>query len=227
MDDSVKAALARWPDVPAVYGWLSLSESGQWRLHPDGTGWGIAADRSPSEVAPGEPIENEQILGFINRNYASDAQGRWFFQNGPQRVYVRLDAAPYILHLDTPSQTFHTHNGLLIAHIREWLIDEAGRLYASTEHGPGMIAGRDAALVFEALHTPAGAPLMEKLEHVIADNATFDIPALLKDDEIADMKVQFLLPGITSHDNADAIAVHFCASSDLGRRLGFSRLPAP
>ncbi|XOT98625.1 DUF2946 family protein, partial [Alcaligenes pakistanensis] len=34
---------------------------------------------------------------FFNRNYQADEKGRWFIQNGPQRVYVRLDAAPLIV----------------------------------------------------------------------------------------------------------------------------------
>ena len=33
MDPSVLNALERWPEVPAVYGWLSLSARGDWRLH--------------------------------------------------------------------------------------------------------------------------------------------------------------------------------------------------
>src|SRR3546814_2832342 len=88
MDSSVKAALAKWPDVPAVYGWLSLDERGRWRLHPQG---------DAAHGGPGESIDNTQIQAFIGRNYASDSQGRWYFQNGPQRVYVRLDAAPCLL----------------------------------------------------------------------------------------------------------------------------------
>src|SRR3546814_12269321 len=36
MDENVIAAMARWPDVPDVFGWLSLTERGQWRLHPQG-----------------------------------------------------------------------------------------------------------------------------------------------------------------------------------------------
>lgn len=85
MDDDVKAALVRWPNVPAVAGWLSLDGRGRWHLHPQG---------DAAEGGPGESITNTQILAFIERNYEHDDQGRWFFQNGPQRVYVRIDAAP-------------------------------------------------------------------------------------------------------------------------------------
>jgi len=36
MDSDVLAAMARWPDVPDAYGWLSLDARGRWRLHPAG-----------------------------------------------------------------------------------------------------------------------------------------------------------------------------------------------
>ena len=71
MDADVLAAIARWPNVPAVYGWLSLTARGEWRLR-------------------GERIENAAIRAFFDRNYAGDAQGCWYVQNGPQRVYVAL-----------------------------------------------------------------------------------------------------------------------------------------
>ena len=35
MDDIVKQAMAKWPDVPNVYGWLSLDRRGVWRIKGD------------------------------------------------------------------------------------------------------------------------------------------------------------------------------------------------
>src|SRR5690606_10073287 len=70
MDSQVIAAMARWPDVPDVYGWLSLSSSGHWRLHPLG-------DAIVLPDSPGEAITSPQILAFLGRNYAADAQGQW------------------------------------------------------------------------------------------------------------------------------------------------------
>jgi hypothetical protein len=32
MDDIVKAAMAKWPDVPDCYGWLALDARGNWRM---------------------------------------------------------------------------------------------------------------------------------------------------------------------------------------------------
>lgn len=77
MDDAVLAAIARWPNVPDVYGWLALDRRGNWRLG-------------------GERLLQPAIAAFFGRNYACDARGCQFVQNGPQRVFVALDAAPYI-----------------------------------------------------------------------------------------------------------------------------------
>ncbi|HYG42658.1 MAG TPA: DUF2946 family protein, partial [Bordetella sp.] len=140
MDSSVKAALAKWPDVPAVYGWLSLDERGRWRLHPDGD----AADGGP-----GDSITNTQILEFIGRNYEGDEQGRWYFQNGPQRVYLRLDAAPYLLRRADDGIGLTTHTGLPVHAVAAWWLDDTGRLYAQADAGPAMIEGRELPAVLD------------------------------------------------------------------------------
>src|SRR5690606_37066637 len=150
MDASVLAALQRWPNVPAVYGWLSLDERGTWRLHPAGDG---------VEGGRGESISSPQIIAFINRNYDSDAHGNWFFQNGPQRVYVRVDAAPFILRLAGDSSGFETHTGLPVKNVSQWLLDDQGRLFAGTEHGAAITDNRDLAPVLELLRTPDGKAL--------------------------------------------------------------------
>jgi Protein of unknown function (DUF2946) len=79
MDEIVARSLAKWPNVPAVYGWLDLDRRGNWLIK-------------------GERIGNVALREFIARNYAADPQGRWFFQNGPQRVYVRLAYTPLVVH---------------------------------------------------------------------------------------------------------------------------------
>lgn len=134
MDNSVLESIKRWPNVPAVFGWLSLTARGQWRLHPDG---------KAHEGSAGESISNPQILTFINRNYASDELGRWYFQNGPQRVYVRLDAAPWILFADDAQRQLNTHTGSVAAKVDHVWLDDEGHIYLHTELGPGMIVDRD------------------------------------------------------------------------------------
>jgi Protein of unknown function (DUF2946) len=79
MDEIVARSLAKWPNVPAVYGWLDLDRRGNWLIK-------------------GQKIGNVALREFIARNYAADPQGRWFFQNGPQRVYVRLAYTPLVVH---------------------------------------------------------------------------------------------------------------------------------
>ncbi len=91
MDDIVKAALAKWPNVPYCYGWLSLDARGNWRMRDEA---------AQQHDLPGDRIMHEALLAFINRNYLHDAEGRWYFQNGPQRVYVNLEATPFIARTD-------------------------------------------------------------------------------------------------------------------------------
>ena len=90
MDEIVRQALARWPDVPHCTGWLRLDARGQWRLRD-------AADQAAGTA--GTPVRHEALIGFINRNYTHDERGQWYFQNGPQRVYVELEYTPLIVRL--------------------------------------------------------------------------------------------------------------------------------
>ena len=79
MDAVVAQAMAKWPNVPAVYGWLALDRRGNWLIK-------------------GERITNPALREFIARNYEADGEGRWYFQNGPQRVYVSLAYTPLVVH---------------------------------------------------------------------------------------------------------------------------------
>src|SRR3546814_10640581 len=61
MDEQVIAAMARWPDVPDVYGWLSLSERGEWRLHPQGDALRPQHCAPGACCSPGEAISSTPI----------------------------------------------------------------------------------------------------------------------------------------------------------------------
>ena len=50
----------------------------------------------PFPAAKGSLLEHDKLIDFIQRNYEHDERGQWFFQNGPQRVYVELEAAPWV-----------------------------------------------------------------------------------------------------------------------------------
>ncbi|GAA5233667.1 DUF2946 family protein [Verticiella sediminum] len=197
MDDSVKAAMQRWPNVPAVYGWLSLDARGQWHLHPEGK----AADGGP-----GESITSPQILAFINRNYAHERDGRWYFQNGPQRVYVRIDAAPLILRIADAGIGLQTHTGQPVLAVSEWLLSADGRLYARTGLGPAMLEDRDLAPWLETLRDEAhGSALLDVL--------AADPPAP------ASMRVA---PNDGSLPAAPLLRMD---TEDLAGHLGFTRMP--
>jgi small subunit ribosomal protein S12 len=94
MDESVLRGMARWPDVPAVYGWLALDRRGDWRL------------KDPAQGRFSR-IGNAALRAYIGRNYERDARGCWYFQNGPQRVYVTLAYAPLVLRLEGESLVDH------------------------------------------------------------------------------------------------------------------------
>lgn len=135
MDQSVKEAMAKWPNVPDCYGWLALDARGRWRMrdaHAQALG------------LPGDVIVNAALIGFINRNYLHDDLGRWYFQNGPQRVYVNLEAAPYIAHTD-PTQGFILHTREPLALVDAALITEAGNLLLRGDGKIAMVDDRDMA----------------------------------------------------------------------------------
>lgn len=87
MDEQVLRSLIKWPNVPHCFGWLALDRRGQWRMRDE---------FAQANQLPGSVIQHAALNEFISRNYAHDSLGRYFFQNGPQRVFVTLDATPYV-----------------------------------------------------------------------------------------------------------------------------------
>ena len=139
MDDIVKAALAKWPNVPDCHGWLGLDARGNWCLR-DYDAQRAGAFTSCMPGSRGQRLEHDKLIAFIGRNYEHDEAGRWFFQNGPQRVYVELEAAPWVWRLEPDGMRSHT--GLAAICRSSWL-DEQGRLYAETELGLGLVHSQD------------------------------------------------------------------------------------
>ena len=127
MDEIVKQAIAKWPNVPHCYGWLALDARGAWRMRDE---------QVQALNLPGDKIAHTALLGFINRNYTEDEGGRWYFQNGPQRVYVTLEATPYIAHTD-PAQGFVLHTGDPLPIIDDAWLTDTGQLILG---GAGKIA---------------------------------------------------------------------------------------
>jgi hypothetical protein len=122
MDEIVARSLAKWPNVPAVYGWLALDRRGNWLIK-------------------GEKIGNAALREFIARNYEADSQGRWFFQNGPQRVYVRLAYTPLVVHFE--GDALIDQCGKPFGAPQTVFLDDAGSVLVQSERGIALVDDRD------------------------------------------------------------------------------------
>jgi hypothetical protein len=137
MDEIVKAALRKWPNVPHCYDWLALDARGNWYMRDE-----RIQRAGPFPQVKGSRIAHEKLLEFIQRNYAHDEAGAWFFQNGPQRVYVHLEAAPWIWRVAEDHSVF-SHTGQPAGPVRSIWLDEPGRLFLDTELGFGLVHTMD------------------------------------------------------------------------------------
>ncbi|HEY2019727.1 DUF2946 family protein [Paraburkholderia sp.] len=148
MDDIVRQALAKWPNVPSCTGWLMLDRRGNWRMRDE------AAQASG---APGVPIRHDGLLGFINRNYEADEHGQWFFQNGPQRVYVELGYTPWVVRLSVDP------HGALALH------DQGGRAFEPA----AVFVDEDGAILFADHSRPARVAVLHDHDlEPFSDHAT-------------------------------------------------------
>ena len=145
--------MAKWPNVPAVYGWLALDRRGQWKIK-------------------GERISNPTVTAFIGRNFERDERGCWFFQNGPQRVFVNLDYTPLVLRVVSAEGApleLEAHTGKRVATIQGAWMDEDGSLLLLTEHGVGVLHDGDLELLTPWFVDANGNPLEESvLDELIA-----------------------------------------------------------
>lgn len=155
MDELVIKAMARWPDVPAVHGWLRLDRRGRWMLVDRGQpGFDEALHGGGSEIT------SPQIIDFIGRNYEADSAGCWFWQNGPQRVFVDIDLAPLVVRVlgSGPQARLVTHTGHAVSRIDGAFTDDAGNLFFTTDLGPAAVHDLDlASLALEFTQTDEDA----------------------------------------------------------------------
>ena len=79
-------------------------------------------------------------------------------------MYVRLDAAPFILRVDPTLGTLSTHNGLTIQEITAWWLNDSGQLYAQTELGAARVDDRDLSVLADTLSTLDSRNLLTVLE---------------------------------------------------------------
>lgn len=144
MDDIVRQAMAKWPNVPHCYGWLALDERGNWYMRDD-----RVQAAGPFPQVKGSLLRHEKLIDFIHRNYERDDGGQWYFQNGPQRVYVELQATPWIWRLGA-GHAVASHTGRP-AQVQACLTDETGRVYLHTDLGLGLVHTQDIAQASDAI----------------------------------------------------------------------------
>lgn len=135
------SAVAKWPNVPACYGWLSLDRRGDWRLQ-------------------GERVTHRGLINFINRQYGSDDSGRWFLQNGPQRVFVSLAYTPWIFR--RADEGFVSHTGEPAGALAAVHLDADGNVLIACALGIGLLDDRDLAAFVAQCRTPDGQPADEQ-----------------------------------------------------------------
>lgn len=151
MDEQVIRSMLKWPDVPDCFGWLALDRRGQWRMRNE---------YAQLHHLPGTPIEHTGLKEYISRNYTHDALGRYYFQNGPQKVFVTLDSCPWVVRMQPSSNypnafTLVTQCGSLLDP-HGALSDEAGNIYIV-----GTVA-EDQAISVALLHDHDLTPFSEQ-----------------------------------------------------------------
>ncbi len=167
MDDIVKQAIAKWPNVPDCYGWLGLDARGNWYMRDDpAQAAGPFAGPGATAQSKGSRLLHEKLIDFIQRNYESDRQGRWFFQNGPQRVYVELEITPYVWRVQ-PDFSVLAHTGQA-ARVQRCVLDEQGHLYLDTDLGFGLVHTLDMGHAADAVEQGLWVPQSEEAAHLWA-----------------------------------------------------------
>jgi hypothetical protein len=151
MDPIVEAAMRKWPAVPHCYGWLALDTRGDWYLRDE-----PSQAAGPFPQPKGSRIEHAGLRDFIQRNYEPDARGCWYFQNGPQRVYVELQAAPWVLRLQQGDGAAAERWRIQLpderrARYRAAWLDEHGRLFLDCDLGFGLVHSLDTDLAAQAI----------------------------------------------------------------------------
>lgn len=152
MDEIVKKAMAKWPDVPHCYGWLALDARGNWRMRDE---------RAQHLGLAGDKVIQPALLGFINRNYMTDERGCWYFQNGPQRVYLNLEATPFIARSD-PQHGLVLHTGEPVARIEHAYMTDSGDVLVDAAGKIAQVDDRDVAHML-AMMEMAGKPVADEV----------------------------------------------------------------
>ena len=187
--------MAKWPNVPHCYGWLALDARGGWRMRDE------AAQHAN---APGDRLNNAALLAFINRNYASDERGCWYFQNGPQRVYVNLETTPYVARTD-PALGLVVQTGEALGLVERAYKTASGALIVAAGTKLAQVDDRDVAQLIAAMEMD-GAPVNDEALIAWLETGTGSLTLRLGDTRVA---------------------VERLPDGDLGQRFGFVAMPQP
>jgi hypothetical protein len=194
MDEIVRQAMAKWPNVPAVYGWLALDRRGNWLIKR-------------------ETISNEALNAFISRNYQQDDAGRWFFQNGPQRVFVDLDYTPFIYRTTNDvgaPLALATHIGDGVNTVLAVRIDEQGSVLLHTDRGIGVVHDQD-------LDPSLLAAMVDINGNVIDENVFDELLELIEHQRPIPLWLRF---------RDSNVRLEPIKSDDVPKRFGFDPHPA-
>jgi hypothetical protein len=197
MDEIVVRAMQKWPNVPNVFGWLKLDRRGNW----------LVKSLAASAGAPVfDRISNQAVIDFIGRNYQPDAAGRWFFQNGPQRVFVALEYTPLVYRLRGDRKSIEAHTGAVPAAVARAWIDDGGQLVFETDLGPGVALDRDLPALLENIVVVDGKP---------ADDESIEALAAGKG------------PGMAIALGKRRVPLGSISAAEVAQRFGFEPSPRP
>jgi hypothetical protein len=152
MDAAVIASMTKWPNVPDCYGWLHLDAQGRWLMGE------VDGEQKPSIVA------HEGLKSFMNRNYIAGSNGCWALQNGPQRVWVTLALAPFILRLHAGIAQAHTEQ---VVNIERVLLADDGVVYFVTNLGPAALESASMYAFSQGLSDTAAGMLWQPCENAL------------------------------------------------------------
>lgn len=147
--------MAKWPKVPHCYGWLGLDARGRWCLR-DETAQAAGPFAGGPPAARGSVLRHDKLIAFIARNYTRDAAGQWYFQNGPQRVFVELEITPWIWRVDGDFSVV-AHTGVP-ARVQRSFVDGIGRVYLETDAGFGLVHSLDMLHAADAIDSGLWVP---------------------------------------------------------------------
>jgi len=163
LSDMTKASMRKWPNVPSVYGWLSLDRRGRWLIK-------------------NQRVTHKRTNRFLNENYLAAANGDWYVQNGPQKVFVNLEYTPLVFRIDGKDELV-SHTGINALRIESIIFDDDGNLLFHTSIGIGVLDDRDIIRLSDSLTDDLGGNpslIWKRTKFNVKNFTKADIPELFR-----------------------------------------------